>query len=75
MIYARAHDQTVEQDYYAAMSRIEQRLALPEGERSEQNNRRRRAPAAAGDGRAVSPARFEPGKPPGAGYLHATGAE
>jgi hypothetical protein len=28
MIYARAHDQTVEGDYFAAMSRIEQRLAL-----------------------------------------------
>jgi site-specific recombinase XerD len=28
MIYARAHDKTVEEDYFAAMSRIEQRLAL-----------------------------------------------
>jgi len=28
MIYARAHDQTVEADYYAAMSRVEQRLEL-----------------------------------------------
>ncbi len=28
MVYARAHDQTVEADYFAAMSRIEQRLAL-----------------------------------------------
>jgi hypothetical protein len=30
MIYARAYDQTVEADYYAAMSRVEQRLALVE---------------------------------------------
>jgi Phage integrase family len=28
MVYAHAHDQTVEQDYFAAMSRIEQRLEL-----------------------------------------------
>jgi site-specific recombinase XerD len=28
MLYARAHDQTVEQDYYAAMERVEQRLEL-----------------------------------------------
>jgi site-specific recombinase XerD len=28
MIYARAHDKTVEADYFAAMSRIEQRLEL-----------------------------------------------
>jgi len=33
MIYARAHDQTVEQDYYAAIQRVELRLALPEGEK------------------------------------------
>jgi hypothetical protein len=33
MIYARAHDKTVEADYFAAMSRIELRLALaPEPE-------------------------------------------
>lgn len=33
MIYARAYDQTVEEDYFAAMSRVEQRLALaPEPE-------------------------------------------
>lgn len=35
MIYARAHDQTVEADYFAAMSRIETRLSLapkPENE-------------------------------------------
>jgi hypothetical protein len=32
MIYVRAHDQTVEQDYYAAIQRVELRLALPEGE-------------------------------------------
>jgi site-specific recombinase XerD len=34
MVYARAYDQTVEADYYAAMRRVEQRLALveePEG--------------------------------------------
>ncbi len=28
MVYAHAHDQTVENDYFAAMSRIEQRLEL-----------------------------------------------
>ncbi len=28
LIYARAYDATVEADYYAAMSRVEQRLAL-----------------------------------------------
>ena len=33
IIYARAHDQTVEQDYYAAIQRVELRLALPEGEK------------------------------------------
>jgi hypothetical protein len=33
MVYARAHDKTVEEDYFAAMSRIETRLALaPEPE-------------------------------------------
>jgi integrase len=31
MVYARAYDQTVEADYYAAMRRVEQRLALVEG--------------------------------------------
>jgi integrase/recombinase XerD len=31
MVYARAYDQTVEADYYAAMSRIEQRLELVGG--------------------------------------------
>jgi site-specific recombinase XerD len=30
MVYARAYDQTVEQDYFTAMSRVEQRLALVE---------------------------------------------
>jgi len=30
MVYARAYDQTVEVDYYAAMERVEQRLALVE---------------------------------------------
>jgi hypothetical protein len=29
MVYARAHDQTIEADYFAAMSRIETRLAIP----------------------------------------------
>ena len=29
MIYARAHDQTVADDYFAAMQRVEQRLELP----------------------------------------------
>jgi hypothetical protein len=29
MIYARVHDQTVAADYYAAMTRIEKRLAPP----------------------------------------------
>ena len=28
MIYARAHDQTVADDYFAAMERVEQRLAI-----------------------------------------------
>ena len=28
MVYARAHDQTVENDYFAAMGRIEHRLEL-----------------------------------------------
>ena len=28
MVYARAHDQTVEADYFAAMHRVEQRLEL-----------------------------------------------
>jgi hypothetical protein len=28
MVYARAHDQTVEADYFAAMERVEQRLDL-----------------------------------------------
>jgi integrase/recombinase XerD len=31
MVYARAYDQTVEADYYAAMGRIEQRLELAPG--------------------------------------------
>ncbi len=36
MIYARVHDQTVAEDYYAAMGRVEQRLesVLPELERT-----------------------------------------
>jgi hypothetical protein len=29
MIYARVHDQTVADDYYAAMSQVEKRLELP----------------------------------------------
>jgi hypothetical protein len=28
MVYARAHDQTVAEDYYAAMRRVEQRLEI-----------------------------------------------
>ena len=28
MIYARAHDQTVAEDYFAAMERVEQRLEI-----------------------------------------------
>ena len=46
MIYARVHDQTVAEDYYLAMARVEQRLdappvlaiasqPIPEGERKE----------------------------------------
>jgi hypothetical protein len=31
MIYAKAHDQTVADDYFAAMERVEQRLALDDG--------------------------------------------
>jgi site-specific recombinase XerC len=37
MVYARAYDATVEADYFAAMSRVEQRLALaPEEDQSAQ---------------------------------------
>ena len=33
MVYARAHDQTVAEDYFAAMERVEQRLdIIPEPE-------------------------------------------
>ena len=36
MFYARAHDQTVEADYFAAMERIEQRLQVaPQAEAKE----------------------------------------
>jgi hypothetical protein len=46
MIYARVHDQTVAEDYYLAMARVEQRMdappvlaiasqPIPEGERKE----------------------------------------
>ena len=28
MVYARAHDQTVAEDYFAAMERVEQRLEI-----------------------------------------------
>jgi integrase len=30
LIYARVHDKTVEENYYAAMARVEQRLTIPE---------------------------------------------
>jgi len=33
MIYARVHDQTVAEDYYAAMGSVERRLALTEDEK------------------------------------------
>ena len=35
MVYAKAHDQTVEADYFAAMGRIEQRLELVEEEKKD----------------------------------------
>ena len=35
MIYARAHDQTVADDYFAAMQRVEQRLEIAPPEPSE----------------------------------------
>jgi len=39
MIYARVHDQTVAEDYYAAMDRVEQRLQLaPPAEVDESND-------------------------------------
>ncbi len=34
-VYARAHDQTVADDYFSAMERVEQRLQLGEEEKSE----------------------------------------
>ena len=33
MVYARAHDQTVAEDYFAAMQRVEQRLQIGEEKR------------------------------------------
>jgi integrase/recombinase XerC len=36
MIYARAHDQTVADDYFAAMQRIEQRLKIASGDSTEE---------------------------------------
>ncbi len=35
MIYARAHDQTVAEDYFAAMQRVEQRLQIGEEKKVE----------------------------------------
>jgi len=35
MIYARAHDQTVAEDYFAAMERVEQRLEIGEEKKNE----------------------------------------
>ena len=36
LIYARAHDQTVADDYFAAMQRIEQRLEIASAESTEE---------------------------------------
>jgi hypothetical protein len=36
MLYARAHDQTVSDDYFAAMQRIEQRLEIVAGDSTEE---------------------------------------
>lgn len=38
MIYARAHDQTVADDYFAAMQRIEQRLEIIQEPRRKAND-------------------------------------
>jgi hypothetical protein len=35
MIYARAHDQTVAEDYFAAMERVEQRLEIVPAEQKD----------------------------------------
>jgi hypothetical protein len=35
MIYARAHDQTVAEDYFAAMERVEQRLEIVQPKQEE----------------------------------------
>ena len=35
MVYARAHDQTVAEDYFAAMERVEQRLQIGEEKKDE----------------------------------------
>jgi hypothetical protein len=38
MVYARAHDQTVAEDYFAAMQRVEERLEiLPENKQNSEN--------------------------------------
>lgn len=41
MVYARAYDQTVADDYFAAMERVEQRLQIipPEYRKSEEKNK------------------------------------
>jgi hypothetical protein len=35
MVYARAHDQTVAEDYFAAMERVEQRLEIVPAEQKD----------------------------------------
>lgn len=40
MIYAHAHDQTVTEDYFAALERVKKRLEIvPEGQKDEKNER------------------------------------
>lgn len=63
MIYARAHDKTVEEDYFAAMQRIEQRLELagkPKEEPTVGENERRDPPCTGGTDAAFT----EPGDRP-----------
>lgn len=35
MIYAKAHDQTVAEDYFSAMQRVEQRMQIDKGKKDE----------------------------------------
>jgi hypothetical protein len=49
LVYARVHDQTVADDYYAAMARIEQRLELPRPSQQQPTNSNGAAPGHTGD--------------------------